>query len=208
MPEPRGIAGLVPFSTLDYPGCLSAVVFLRGCPWRCRYCHNPHLQPARAEPGDLPWPRLLDFLERRRGLLDAVVFSGGEPLAEPALGDMAQAVRALGYRVGLHSGGAWPQRLATLAPLFDWIGLDIKALPDDYARITAVAGSGEPAWASLDVLLAAGGDFECRTTVHPRLHDAAALAELQRRLRERGVRRHAIQRFRAAGCVDAELLAG
>ena len=208
MPEPRGIAGLVPFSTLDYPGLLAAVVFLRGCPWRCRYCHNPHLQPARAEPGDWPWSRLLEFLERRRGLLDAVVFSGGEPLAEPALGDMAQAVRALGYRVGLHTGGAWPVRLAALAPLFDWIGLDIKALPDDYARVTAVAGSGAAAWASLDVLLAAGGDFECRTTVHSRLHDDAALAELQRRLRERGVRRHAIQRFRAAGCVDAELLAG
>jgi len=207
MPEPQGIAGLVPFSTLDYPGCLAAVAFLRGCPWRCRYCHNPHLQPARRDPADWPWSRLLEFLEQRRGLLDAVVFSGGEPLADPALGEMARAVRALGYRVGLHTGGAWPQRLAALAPRFDWIGLDIKALPDDYARITAVAGSGAAAWASLDVLLAAGVDFECRTTVHPRLHDADALAELQRRLRERGVRRHAIQRFRAAGCIDAELLA-
>jgi pyruvate formate lyase activating enzyme len=208
MPEPRGVAALVPFSTLDYPGQLAAVVFLRGCPWRCRYCHNPHLQSARRDPGDLAWPRLLAFLERRRGLLDAVVFSGGEPLADPALGDMARAVRALGYRVGLHTGGAWPRRLAALAPCFDWIGLDIKALPDDYAALTGVPGSGDAAWASLDLLLAAGADFECRTTVHPRLHDAARLAELQRRLRARGVRRHAIQRFRAAGCVDAELLAG
>ncbi len=206
MPEPQAIAALVPFSTLDYPGQLAAVVFLRGCPWRCRYCHNLHLQPARREAGDLAWPRLLEFLERRRGLLDAVVFSGGEPLADPALGAMARAVRALGYRVGLHTGGAWPRRLVKLAPLFDWIGLDIKALPDDYAALTGVAGSGAAAWASLDVLLAAGSDFECRTTVHPLLHDAPRLAELERRLRARGVRRHAIQRFRATGCGDRELV--
>ncbi|MBI3069525.1 MAG: 4Fe-4S cluster-binding domain-containing protein, partial [Betaproteobacteria bacterium] len=72
------VGGLVPLTTTDYPGRLAAVVFCQGCPWRCGYCHNPHLLPARRT-APIAWHAVRDFLERRRGLLDAVVFSGGEP---------------------------------------------------------------------------------------------------------------------------------
>ena len=80
------VGGLVPLSTTDYPDHLSAVVFCQGCPWRCAYCHNPHLLPRRSD-SEIAWPDVLAFLDRRRGLLDAVVFSGGEPTLQRALPD-------------------------------------------------------------------------------------------------------------------------
>ena len=92
--EPR-IGGFVPFSATDYPDHLSAVVFCQGCPWRCGYCHNVHLQPA-TNATELAWNSILSFLERRRGLLDAVVFSGGEPTLQHALAGAMRAVKALG----------------------------------------------------------------------------------------------------------------
>ena len=81
------IGGFVSFTATDYPGKLAAVVFCQGCPWRCGYCHNPHLQ-ERTRDSPLSWSALLTGLERRVGLLDAVVFCGGEATMDPALGDL------------------------------------------------------------------------------------------------------------------------
>jgi pyruvate formate lyase activating enzyme len=199
------VAGLVPLSTVVWPGKLAAVVFLQGCPWRCTYCHNPALLDPRT-PGGMPWAEVVEFLGRRRGLLDGVVFSGGEPLLQPGLPDAMAAVRALGFAVGLHTGGAWPQRLASLldanAPggaLVDWVGLDIKHLRSRYREVTGAATSGAAAWRSLDIMLASGVDHEVRTTVDPTLHTASDIAELVAEVRRRGVHRHALQEVRAQG---------
>jgi pyruvate formate lyase activating enzyme len=198
------IGGLTPLSTSDYPGQLSAVVFCQGCPWRCAYCHNPHLLDARGAAA-LRFDDVVEFLGRRVGLLDAVVFSGGEPLAQAALADAMRAVRALGFRVGLHTGGAYPARLADVLPLVDWVAFDVKVAFDDYARITGVRGSGARSFASAELLLASGVDHEFRTTVHPRQHTPDALARLAKRLAAMGVRRYAVQEFRRACCADAAL---
>ena len=120
------VGGFVPFTSTDYPGALAAVVFCQGCPWRCGYCHNPHLVPARGE-GERGFDGILEWLENRRGLLDAVVFSGGEPTAQAALDEAMDAVRARGFKIGLHTGGAYPRRLAALFRHVDWIGFDVKA---------------------------------------------------------------------------------
>ena len=132
------IGGLTPFSSVDWPGQLAAVVFIAGCPWRCGYCHNPQLQPRQRT---LDWPAILHWLDSRRGLLDGVVFSGGEPLSEPALADMARAVQARGFAVGLHSAGIYPQRLAQLLPWLDWLALDIKTDQAGYDALTASYGN-------------------------------------------------------------------
>jgi pyruvate formate lyase activating enzyme len=195
---------LTPLSTTDYPGLLSAVVFCQGCPWRCAYCHNPHLLDAR-QPEALRFDDVVAFLERRVGLLDAVVFSGGEPLAQAALADAMRAVRVLGFRIGLHTGGAYPARLADVLPLVDWVGFDVKAAFGDYAHITGVRGSGARSLASAELLLASGIDHEFRTTVHPRQHTPDALARLAKRLAVMGVRRYVVQEFRRDGCADAAL---
>lgn len=188
-----GLGGLTPFSSVDWPGRLSAVVFVQGCPWRCTYCHNPHLQPTA---GRLSWPAVAGWLEQRQGLLDAVVFSGGEPLLARALPDWLAQVRAMGFQAGLHTAGIYPERLGGVLSQLDWVGLDIKTLPERYERLTGVAGSASKAWASLDLLLASKVDMECRTTWHPGWLPPQALLELAQALAERGVRRYAVQQAR------------
>lgn len=205
------IGELLPFSTVDFPGKTAAVVFLRGCPWRCHYCHNTHLQnrPGNAllgESTDPNWEQVEVFLQSRRGLLDAVVFSGGEPLADKHLLLRVQTVKALGFEVGLHTGGAYPDRLESLLPSLDWVGLDCKAPFDDYAAITTVSGSGKEARRSLERLLASRVYFECRTTVHPQLLSQEKLREMAQQLSAMGVRRYALQHFRAMGCADMDLM--
>ena len=129
--------GFVPFTSTDYPDALAAVVFCQGCPWRCRYCHNPHLIPAHGS-DERDFGRILAWLATRRRLLDAVVFSGGEPTAQGELPAAIDAVRALGFAVGVHTNGAYPRRLARILPQLDWVGIDVKAPAADYASVTGV----------------------------------------------------------------------
>ncbi len=197
------VGGLVPLSSGDWPGRLSAVVFLQGCPWSCGYCHNPHLIPAGdGEPDG--WQRLLGLLRRRRGLLDAVVFSGGEPTLQDALPAAMDTVRALGFAVGLHTSGAYPERLRGILPLADWVGMDAKAPFDDYARACGAPGSGAKARESARLLVESGVPCEFRTTVHPRVHSTGSLLSLAADLRALGARRWVLQEFRATGCADED----
>ena len=195
------VGGLTPLSTTDWPGMLVAVVFCQGCPWRCGYCHNPDLIPSRGG-HEIPWDDVLAFLRRRQGLLDGVVFSGGEPTLQKDLAAAMRAVRALGFKVGLHTGGMIEQRLAAALPLVDWVGMDVKAPFEDYPRITGAAGSGERALVGLQQVLASGVEHEIRTTVHPALLADADLVHIGKDLAGRGVKRYVIQNFRSQGCRD------
>lgn len=196
-PADRGhgpaLAGLVPFTTVDYPDGLACVAFLGGCPWRCGYCHNPHLQQATAI---INWSDFADWLDERRGLLDAVVFSGGEPTLAPHLPAAMAAVRELGFRIGLHSAGVSPRHLATVLPWCDWLGLDIKAPAARYAAVTGARGSARAAEASLELALAAGVNLEVRTTYAPTLFPLPELLQMADRLARRGVRSFALQGLR------------
>ncbi len=198
------VGGLTPLSTTDWPGMLAAVVFCQGCPWHCSYCHNPDLIPAQGG-SDLGWESVLGLLHRRQGLLDAVVFSGGEPTLQAGLLNAIIEVRQLGFAVGLHTAGAYPQRLQAILPLVDWVGMDIKAPFADYPAITGVPGSGKRALASLDFILQSGVAHEIRTTVHPALLDDKAVCTLADDLASRGVRHYALQAFRSQGCEDESL---
>ena len=198
------VGGLTPLSTTDWPGMLAAVVFCQGCPWRCGYCHNPDLIPPRGE-NEIPWEDVMAFLRRRQGLLDGVVFSGGEPTLQAGLVSAIREVRALGFKVGLHTGGMIPQRLAAVLPLVDWVGMDVKAPFADYPRTTGVAGSGGRALEGLQYLIASGVEHEIRTTVHPVLLSDADIVRLGHDLAGRGVRNYVIQTFRRQGCGDETL---
>lgn len=200
------VGGIVPFTAVDFPGKLAAVFFLQGCPWRCGYCHNPHLQSSDAQPA-AEWDAWLDWLDGRRGLLDGAVFSGGEPTAHAGLEDAMRDVRVRGFAVGLHTGCAYPRRLAGALELVEWIGLDVKAPEGDYATITGVEGSGAAAFASLRAVLSSGVAHEVRTTVHPSLLSGERLLRLAAELAAAGVRRWVLQPFRPTGCADAALAA-
>ncbi len=203
-PKQLKVGGVTAFSATDYPGKLAVVVFVQGCPWRCGYCHNPHLQP-RSERSPLPWTQVLALLRRRVGLIDAVVFSGGEPTMDAALADAMRQVRSLGFGVGLHTAGAYPRRLAQLLPLADWVGIDIKAAPQGYDTVTGIRGSAGPALTSARMVLASGVAHEFRSTVHPALHSEQDILALASSLSQMGVKRYVLQKFRAIGCANEEL---
>lgn len=192
------VAGITPFTTIDFPGKLSAVTFLQGCPWRCIYCQNPWMQPADFDPAyeHDSWEKLENLLRRRKGLLDAVVFSGGEPTADPALPAAMRAVRDMGFAVGLHTAGILPQRLAAVLPLTDWVGLDVKAPPEDAALYERVAGRRHAAAHFLEsfrLIREAGVALECRTTAHPDWLTDEKLLEVGRWLEGEGVETFALQ---------------
>jgi pyruvate formate lyase activating enzyme len=199
------IGGLTPLSSLDFPGELTAVVFCQGCPWRCRYCHNSALLPTKG-PVAVPWRDIESLLARRRGLLDAVVFSGGEPTLQRGLATAMERVKTAGFKVGLHTAGCYPNRLPPLMPLLDWVGLDVKALPEDYGSITGAPDSGARGWASLEVLLGLGASLEVRTTLLPGWTLAGEVAPLMRRLAAAGVARYAVQSCRTEHSLDRDLL--
>ncbi len=202
--EPLRIGGLVPMTTIDFPDHLSAVVFTRGCNLRCQYCYNTDLLPTSSRAGDMSWQEVLSFLNRRQGLLDAVVFSGGEPLLQRELGDAMRDVNGLGYKVGLHTAGQVPERLNSVLPHLDWVGLDIKGLPDDYPAITGTS-TGDKCWKSLDIILESGIPYEVRTTVHWGLIKPERFSALVEQLQKKGVQHFSVQRCRIKNCYNSEL---
>ncbi|MHB1323308.1 MAG: anaerobic ribonucleoside-triphosphate reductase activating protein [Coriobacteriia bacterium] len=197
------VAGLVPLSTVDKPDALTATVFTQGCPWRCPYCHNSHLLGS-APPGDAAtdrwtWERVMTFLGTRRGLLDGVAFSGGEPTIHAGLVAAMRDVRDGGFAAYLHTAGPSPDVLALALPLVQWVGFDVKAPFDEYQRVTRVADSGSRARESLRLLVGSGVPFEVRTTVHSDQLDLPALERLADDLAAEGVGSWVLQTCRTQG---------
>lgn len=198
------IGGMTPFTATDYPGQLAAVIFVQGCPWRCTYCHNPHLQERHAKSG-LAWSDVLSFLKRRIGLIDAVVFSGGEPTMDSALSHAISEVRQLGFKIGLHTACIYPRQLQAILPLVDWVGFDVKAPIASYSKITGVLDSGKNIRQCVEMIINSGISYECRTTLHPTLLTDEELLHLTSDLKKLGVTHYAIQIFRAQGCANETL---
>lgn len=192
------IGGLTRLTGVDFPGRLAAVVFLQGCPWCCVYCHNPALLDA-AVPGALAWSAVRAFLQQRRGLLDGVVFSGGEPTLQAALVPALAEARVLGYACGLHTGGMYPDRLAQSLPHLDWVGLDIKAPRHLHDAVTGTRGGAGRAASSLSLLLDSGVALECRTTWHAGLFGRDDLFRLADELAAQSVRHWVLQTCRGPG---------
>ena len=203
------IGGLTRFTTIDFPGCLSAVVFVRGCPWACVYCQNKELQKRKFDPEDerVDWSYVRYFLDKRRGLIDGLVFSGGEPCVDPALINAAREAKELSYKVGLHTGGMYPDRLEQLLPLLDWVGLDVKAPLSDqeaYEKVVGRKGSTEKVRRSLELLLKAGIPIEVRTTAHPDYLNDESIIQLAHELSAAGVKTYALQIYRQPRDFPAE----
>ena len=190
------VGGVEKFSAVDFPGVLSAVVFMQGCPWKCPFCHNASIREILKE-NDFSWEKFVDFLKKRVGRLDAVTFSGGEPLVQDCLSDAISEVKNLGFKIGLHTGGYRPDHLAKVLPLVDWVGLDIKA-PFDEAKYQKIIGVNhlKKVIESLDLLLKWGGDFECRTTCDPRFLNVEDLRSIAKALKEKGVKKYFLQKYR------------
>lgn len=173
------IAGFVKNSFVDYPGKIAAVLFLAGCNWDCFFCHNRGLieqvQTSAIDEAEV-WP----FLERRKGLLDGIVITGGEPTLQRDLPELLGRCRALGLKCKLDTNGSHPEVVAELlsAGLLDYVALDIKTRAEDYRETCGPMADPSAVWATLRLLRGAGVEFECRTTFLPQLTvtDVGAIA--------------------------------
>jgi len=158
--------GIQKTSTIDFPGALSCVLFTRGCNMDCFYCHNREL--ISFEGDSLPEADIMSFLLKRRGVLDGVTVSGGEPTLQKGLDDFLRGVKEMGYLVKLDTNGQKPEKVAGLCwgRLLDYVAVDLKALPGDYCKITGKSGY-LAAIETISLLKKAEIDFEVRTTLYP-----------------------------------------
>ena len=190
------IHGLQKLTLLDFPGRTACTVFLAGCNLRCPFCHNSELLDRGTMPPVMDDGELLRFLEQRRGLLDGVCFTGGEPLLRPELPELMARVKALGYAVKLDTNGTLPERLEAIlsAGLADYVAMDIKNGPTRYAEASGLAAmETEPVRRSIELLLRTAPDYEFRTTVVEQLHGEADFREIAELIR--GAKRYALQAF-------------
>lgn len=190
--------GLQKLSMVDYPGLLAATVFTGGCNLRCPFCHNALL--VHADAPAMEEAEVLSFLEKRRGFLDAVVLSGGEPLLHPGAGEFLKKVKAMGFRVKLDTNGCYPHALAALleSGTLDYVAMDIKNCPEKYPLTAGCPGlSLEPVEKSIRLLRESGVAYEFRTTVVKEFHEQQDILSICRWLA--GSRRWGMQKFVDSG---------
>jgi len=188
------IGGLVSFTTIDYPGRLAAVLFLRGCPIRCAYCSNPNLQEVGD--GEYDPEKGFQWLQSRVGKLEAVVFSGGEALMQgDAVIEYMRRIRSLGFLIGLHTNGFYPETLMRAADTVDWAGIDYKATREKYPDLSGQGIAFDHMIKSIDAWIAAGKPCEVRTTCDPRFVTKSDLLAIARDAAARGVKNFAVQKY-------------
>ena len=194
------IHGLQKLTLLDYPGHTACTVFTARCNWRCPFCHNaslvvrPDSQPIVTE------PTFFAFLEKRRGLLDGVAVTGGEPTLNRDLPDFLAKVKAMGFETKLDTNGTNPKMLREILErgLADYVAMDIKAGRDNYPAVT---GTLRPNLAaveeSVELLKESGVEHEFRTTVVKELHSDADFEDIAAWLS--GEKRYFLQSFKDSG---------
>ena len=180
------IVGLQKLTLLDYPGRVACTVFLNGCNFSCPFCHNSELFEDEQTPV-MAQQELLAFLEKRRGVLDGVCITGGEPTLHPELPALLRAVRELGYAVKLDTNGYRPEVLGALlnGGLLDYVAMDLKNGPEYYGETVGLAHADlAKIRESIGLLMASGTEFELRTTVVKPLHCAESITSMANWLRE------------------------
>ena len=202
------LGGLQKFSLADYPGKTCAILFTRGCNMRCPYCHNPELVWPEHYAPTLDLEDVLAFLETRRGLLDAVTVTGGEPCLQVDLPELLARLKDMGFAVKLDSNGSFPDVLRTVIAegLVDYVAMDIKAPLEKYAQVSGVALDITLIQEGIALLLERHVDYEFRTTVDRDLLDEGDLLSVGEAIR--GAWRYYLQKLNAYDAKEASTTAG
>ena len=188
------IGGLVSFTTIDFPGKLAAVLFLKGCPLNCKYCSNGHL--IKLEQGEYDPEKVFDWLKSRAGKLEGIVFSGGEALMQADITiEYMKRVKELGFAIGLHTNGFYPDLLKKVVDIVDWIGLDFKATCENYKDLTGIDIAYDRMIESLKYWIGTGRGLEVRTTCDPRFVSKDDLLEIAKIVSDMGVKNFAVQKY-------------
>ena len=200
------IKGLQKLTLLDYPGRIACTVFLGGCNFRCPFCHNGGLALGGDSDGIMSVEELLAFLDSRRGRLQAVCISGGEPTLHPDLPALIGEIKSRGFEVKLDTNGTNPEMLSLLIAdgLVDYVAMDIKNSPDKYALTTGLISNSEfqisnfnAVRESAALLMQSRVDFEFRTTLVKELHTADDLEAIGKWLS--GSEKYFLQTYRDEG---------
>ncbi|MBN1777737.1 MAG: anaerobic ribonucleoside-triphosphate reductase activating protein [Clostridiales bacterium] len=190
------IAGLQKMTLLDYPGKVAATVFVSGCNFRCPYCHNASLVFPAGKAREIAEVDLLAFLSSRKGLLDGVCVSGGEPLLWDELNALLRKIKEMGFLVKLDTNGSFPEKMKHLVEsgLVDAVAMDVKHAPAKYGLAAGTSVGVLPAIRkSVKYLLTNPVDCEFRTTVVKGMHTPDDIAEIGRWLR--GAGKYFLQNF-------------
>lgn len=191
------IGGLQKSSLLDYPSKVSAIIFTAGCNFRCGFCHNPGLVTKIEETEILSEKDIFDFLESRKGKLDAVSITGGEPTLHHDLPDLMHRIKAMGYLVKLDSNGTNPEMLEEILHkgLVDYLAMDIKhrVEKDAYERAIQAPIDIENIKRSIRILMESGIAYEFRTTLVEGLHSKEDVVAMAQAIR--GASTYALQKF-------------
>ncbi|MDP1809482.1 MAG: anaerobic ribonucleoside-triphosphate reductase activating protein [Actinomycetota bacterium] len=194
--KPRSVAGLIPVSMVDWEGKLAAIIFLSGCNLRCAYCHNPELI-TKNHVASISWGKIVDQLSEKKGWIDGVVITGGEPTINEDLEMMIVALRHLGLPVKLDTNGTRPEVVKELIgkDLIEFLAVDIKAAFAGYDAVTRVKGQTDKVKKTIEYVLSSDIDHEFRTTVVPGFIDAKDVLEIAAYLAARGAKRYFLQQF-------------
>jgi pyruvate formate lyase activating enzyme len=200
------IAGLQKNSLIDYPGKISAVVFISGCNFACPFCHNPELARG-AYPQRIALDELLVFLDRRKNLLDGVVITGGEPTIWPHLASLCRAIKGLNLEIKLDTNGSLPEILSQVMTeeLVDYVAMDIKTNLENYGPPLCRRSIGSKIRQSIGILMDGAVDYEFRTTCVPPFVDETKLKRIA--LEIANARRYVLQPFRPLTVLDRNFFA-
>ena len=187
--------GLRKMTLLDFPGRVACTVFTCGCNFRCPFCHNASLVRGSENEMELSSAELLTFLDRRKGLLDGVAVTGGEPLLHPGTLTLLKEIKARGYAAKLDTNGSFPEILEQIIKeqLADYIAMDVKSSFERYDIVCGRSGMTEKVQKSIGLLLSSTVEYEFRTTVVNELHDVADIGMAARQIA--GAKRYFLQNF-------------
>ncbi len=197
------IGGFQKFSLIDYPGKTSAIIFTCGCNFRCRYCHNPELVIPEQYAPEIPLASIFDFLETRKGKLDAVSITGGEPTQHADLIEMIKKIKDMGFLVKLDSNGSRPEVLKNIIDqkLVDYLAMDVKAPLKDYVKIMCWQVPAEKLQQSITLVMNSGIDYEFRTTIVKSFTSKDDLREIAKTIK--GAKKYFLQKFIPSKLVDS-----
>ncbi|MDO8565611.1 MAG: anaerobic ribonucleoside-triphosphate reductase activating protein [Candidatus Moranbacteria bacterium] len=200
------LSGIQKFTLIDFPGKIACVLFTGGCNYRCGFCHNPEFvlpeELAKLSKSFIPEVAALNFLKRRRGMLEGVVISGGEPTIMPDLESFIVKVRDLGFAVKLDSNGNRPEVLRSLIEkkLVDYIAMDFKTSLPEYQSLVGKWADEKKLQESINLLKQGDVDYEFRTTLVREVHTPEILEAMSKTLV--GSKRLYLQTFRPGIVLD------
>ncbi len=194
------IQGLQKLTLLDYPGKVACTVFTAGCNFRCPFCHNASLVTHIQDGREITQEEVFAFLKKRRGILDGVCVTGGEPLLHKDIEELLREIKELGFSVKLDTNGSFPDRLKGLVEegLVDYIAMDIKNAKENYGRTIEIEDYDVSDVArSVQYLLEGNVPYELRTTVVREFHQRADLEAIGRWIE--GAEHYYLQQFVDSG---------